>query len=95
MLSFLQDLFSRCGKASEEGIIPLRACLIQIGKAWDDVGFGGQCPFDFNEEDIQKHNQQFQEFRDFHEIREIARKHLDTDFEGWITPQLDFTLKAR
>jgi hypothetical protein len=95
MPSFLQDLFTRCGEASQEGIIPLRACLIQIAKAWDDVGFRGQCPFNFNEEDIQKHNQQFQEYRDFHGIREVARKLLDTDFEGWISPQLDSTLKAQ
>jgi hypothetical protein len=95
MPSFLQDLFTRSGEASEEGIIPLRACLIQIAGVWDGVGFRGQCPFNFNEEDIQKHNQQFQEYRDFHEIQEIARKFLDTDSEGWISPQLDFTSKVQ
>jgi hypothetical protein len=95
MPSFLQDLFTRCGEASEEGVIPLRACLIQIAEAWDDVGFGGQCPFNFNEEGIQKHNQQFIEYRDFHGIQKIARKLPDTDSEGWISPQLDFTLKAQ
>ena len=95
MPSFLQSLFTRCGEASEEGIIPLRACLIQIAEAWDDIGFKGQCPFNFNEEDIQKHEQQFQEYRNFHRIHEIARKLLDTDSEGWISPQLDFTLKAQ
>ncbi|KAH7400675.1 kinase-like domain-containing protein [Phaeosphaeria sp. MPI-PUGE-AT-0046c] len=95
MPSFLQDLFTRCGEASEEGITPLRACLIQISEAWDDVGFEDQCPFNFKEEDIQKHKQQFQEYRDYHRIQEIARKFLDTDSEGWISPQLDFTLKAQ
>lgn len=95
MPSFLPDLFTRCGEASEEGIIPLRACLVQIAAAWDDVGFEGQCPFNFNVEDIQKHKQQFQKHRDFYRIQEIARKLLDTDSEGWISPQLDFTLKAQ
>lgn len=93
--TFLQDLFTRCGEASEEGIVPLRACLIQIAEAWDDVGFEDQCPFTFNEEDIEKHKQQFQEYRDFHRIQEIARKLLNTDSEGWISPQLDFGLKAQ
>ncbi|KAJ8107252.1 hypothetical protein OPT61_g8997 [Boeremia exigua] len=52
MPSFLKDIFTRCGEASEEGIIPLRACLIQIAETWDDIGFEVQCPFVFNEEDI-------------------------------------------
>jgi hypothetical protein len=95
MPSFLQDLFTRCGEVSEEGIIPLRASLIQLTEAWDEVGFKHQCPFSFSDEEIQNHNQQFQQYRDFHEIQEIARKLLDTDSEGWISPQLDFALKAQ
>ncbi|KAF2127066.1 hypothetical protein P153DRAFT_295386, partial [Dothidotthia symphoricarpi CBS 119687] len=95
MPSFLWDLFVRCGEASEEGIIPLRACLIQLSKSWQDLGFAGDCPFSFSEDDIQKHNQEFEEFRDFHRIQEIARKHLVTDSEGWVAPQLDFTIKQQ
>ncbi|KAH3943357.1 hypothetical protein HBH53_176480 [Parastagonospora nodorum] len=95
MPSFLQDLFTRCGEASEEGIIPLRACLIQIAEAWDDIGFEGPCPLEFSDEEIQRHSQQFQEYRDFHRIQELAKKLLDTDSEGWISPQLDFTLKVQ
>jgi hypothetical protein len=82
MPSFLQDLFTRCGEASNEGIIPLRACLIQIAGTWDDIGFEGPYPFKFSDEDIQRHNQQFQEYCDFHMIQEVARKLLDTDSEG-------------
>jgi hypothetical protein len=95
MPSFIQDLFTRCGEVSEEGIIPLRACLIQLAEAWDDIGFESQCPFNFSEEEIEKHNQEFQQYRDFHGIQEMARKLLDTDSEGWISPQLDFALKAQ
>ena len=95
LAEFIQNLFTRCGEASEEGVIPLRACLIEIAGTWDGFGFEGQCPFSFNEEDIQKHEQQFQDYRNFHGIHEVARKLLDTDSEGWISPQLDFTLKAQ
>jgi hypothetical protein len=53
-----------------------------------------ECPFTFSEE-IQEHNHQFQEYRDFHGVHEIARKLLDTDSEGWISPQLDYELKQQ
>lgn len=95
MPSFLQDLFVRCGEASEEGVIPLRASLIQLTEAWDEIDFTDECPFSFTEEEIQKHSQQFQQYRDFHRIQEIARKLLDTDSEGWINPQLDFAQKQQ
>jgi hypothetical protein len=93
--SFLRELFTRCGEVSEEGVIPLRACLIELSGVWNDVGFTGECPFSFSDDDMQKHDQQFKEYRDFRRVQEIARKLLDTDSEGWIAPQLDFATKQQ
>jgi len=93
--SFLRELFIRCGEVSDEGAIPLQACLIELSEAWNDLGFVGQCPVTFSEDDLQRHKQQFQEYRDYHKIHELARKILGTDFEGWITPQVDFAAKQR
>lgn len=95
MPQFTRELFIRCGEVCEEGAIPLRACLIEFADAWSAMGFTGECPFSFSEEDIRKHEQQFQDYRDFHRIQEIARKLLSTDSEGWISPQLDFTERQR
>jgi hypothetical protein len=88
--SFLRELFIWCGEVSEEGMIPLQACLIELSKAWNNLGFAGQCPVIFSEDDLKRHEQQFQEYRDYHGIYELARKILGTDSEGWISPQLDF-----
>ncbi|KAF2463512.1 uncharacterized protein BDR25DRAFT_383569 [Lindgomyces ingoldianus] len=93
--SFVRELFIRCGEVSEEGIVPLRACLIEISKTWTDLGFIDQCPVSFSEDDLQRHERQFQEYRDYHKIHELARKILGTDFEGWITPQVDFATKQQ
>ncbi|CAE6998145.1 hypothetical protein P3342_000765 [Pyrenophora teres f. teres] len=90
MPQFTRELFMRCGEVSEEGAIPLRACLIEFTNAWDELGFLGQCPFNFSEEDVRNHDKQFQDYRDFHRVQEIARKLLSTDSEGWISSQLDF-----
>ena len=73
----------------------LRANLIQLAEVWDDVGFVGQCPIRFSEEEIKKHNEQFQRYRDIKSTKGIARKLFDTDSEGWRSPQLDFALKVR
>lgn len=95
MPQFTWELFIRCGEASEEGVIPLRACLIQFANAWTELGFSGECPFSFSDEDIRRHEQQFQDYRDYHQVQEIARKLLSTDSEGWISPQLDFAERQR
>ncbi|KAF9690849.1 hypothetical protein EKO04_011150 [Ascochyta lentis] len=93
--SFFRELFIRCGEVSEEGVIPLRACLIELSKAWNDLGFAGQCPVTFSEDDLKRHERQFQEYRDYHKIHELAMKILGTDSEGWITPQVDFAAKQQ
>ncbi|KAL6711319.1 hypothetical protein ACN47E_005850 [Coniothyrium glycines] len=95
MPQFTRELFIRLGEVSKEGAIPLRSCLIEFANAWSELGFLGECPFSFSEEEIQKHEQQFQEYRDFHQIQEIARKSLGTDSEGWISPYLDFEERQR
>lgn len=80
--SFLRELFIRCGEVSEEGIIPLQACLFELPKAWDDLGIVGQCPVTFSEDELKRHERQFQEYRDYHKIHELARKILSTGPEG-------------
>ncbi|KAH9868326.1 hypothetical protein J1614_007398 [Plenodomus biglobosus] len=95
MPQFIRNLFTICGEASEEGIIPLRASLIQLAQVWNDIGFKGECPFSFSDEEIQNHDQQFRQYHDFHRIQELAKTLLDTDSEGWIAPQLDFAVKVR
>lgn len=72
-------------------------CLVkQLTKlVWNDVEFAGKCRFSFSEDDMHKHDQQFEEYCEFHRVQEITRKHLDTDSEGWIAPQLDFAMKQQ
>jgi hypothetical protein len=50
--SCLRELFLRCGETWAEGVIPLRACLIQIYLDWEELGFMGECPYDFSEQEI-------------------------------------------
>jgi hypothetical protein len=92
---FLRELFIRCAEASEEGVVPLRACLFEYAANWKAIGFEGECPISFSEEDLQKHEKQFEEYSNYHKVHELARNILGTDFEGWISPYVDFESKRQ
>ncbi|KAF1840696.1 uncharacterized protein K460DRAFT_294934 [Cucurbitaria berberidis CBS 394.84] len=90
-----RQLFLRCGEAWEEGVVPLRVCLIAIADVWSEAGFSGDCPCNFSEDEIQKYQQEFREYRDYHKIYELAREYLGTDADGWIAPNDNFEEKQQ
>lgn len=88
-----QELFVRCGETWEEGIVPLRACLVEIFQTWEELGLPCDCPFTFSDDQIQTHELEFKAYREWHDVQEFAREYLDTDAEGWISPEIDFDKK--
>ena len=86
---FIRELFIRCAEASEEGVVPLRACLIEYAANWEEIGFEGECTISFSEEELKRHEQQFEEYSRYHEIHKWARGILGTDVEGWLMPMVD------
>ncbi|RAH76985.1 hypothetical protein BO86DRAFT_404132 [Aspergillus japonicus CBS 114.51] len=90
-----RELFVRCGEVSEVGIVPLRECLIEIWRNWSALGFQGNCPYSFSDEEVRRHERQFAEYQGWNEVRQLALECLDTDADGWIAPQLDVAEKRR
>ncbi|KAH6638729.1 kinase-like domain-containing protein [Boeremia exigua] len=90
-----RQLFLRCGEAWEEGIVPLRVCLIAIADVWKEAGFTGDCPYEFSKGEIERYQHEFQKYRDHHKICELAREYLGTDTDGWIAPDDDFNEKQQ
>jgi len=90
-----RQLFLRCGEAWEEGIVPLRACLIAIADVWNEAGFSGDCPCNFSKDEIEKYQHEFQKYRDHHKIYELAQEYLGTGTDGWIAPDDDFEEKQQ
>ncbi|PGH28063.1 hypothetical protein AJ80_00319 [Polytolypa hystricis UAMH7299] len=72
--SVFREIFVRCGEAGEEGTIGLRACLAELYQSWTE---------------LLRTEQEFQEYRDWHDVQEFARSYLDTDADGWISPEFD------
>jgi hypothetical protein len=93
--SFLRELFIRSGQVSEEGIIPLRACLIELSKMWTELGYSDPCPVIFSEQDLHRHEQQLEEYDNYCRVQKLAMEIIGTDFEGWITPQVDLEIKQQ
>ncbi|KAE8333474.1 kinase-like domain-containing protein [Aspergillus sergii] len=90
-----RELFIRCGEVSEVDVVPLRECLIEIFRNWSSLGFTGQCPYSFSNEEIATHEHQFAEYQAWDEVQQLAQECLDTDAEGWIAPQLDIEEKRK
>ena len=86
-----REIFIRCGEASKEGTIGLRACLAEIYQSWSMLGLTGGCPLSFTEDELLEIKQGFQEYRDWHDVQEFARSYLDADADGWISPELDIS----
>ena len=90
-----KEFFIRCGEVSEYGVIPLRTCLIEIFQNWAELGFTGICPYSFSDAEIQENELRFQDYHAWSAVQELAKTCLDTDAEGWISPELDFEEKQR
>ena len=92
----LKELFRRCGDTWDEGILPLRETLIELFRSQRELGFETDISLHFNDEQIAAHEKEFQAYEEWHEIRSFVKKLLDTDDDGWIPPEYDFTeMKSR
>ena len=91
----LRELFLRCGTTWDEGIAPLRECLIQISKDWggEEILCPDPAPVHFTRAETSSHERQFSEYTQWHEIQHIAKQCLGTDDEGWISPEEDVAAK--
>lgn len=85
-----REIFIRCGETSKEGTVGIRACLAEFYKSWSTIGLTGRCPISFAQEELLKIEQEFQEYRDWYDVQEFAWNYLDTDADGWISPELNF-----
>lgn len=89
----LREFFSRIGDTWDDGIVPLRACLIRIFESWGEMGFPDPCPIHFTSAEIAAHERQSSEYTQWYEIQDVARNYLDTDSEGWVSPEADWAKK--
>lgn len=89
----LRELFLRIGDTWDDGIVPLRTCLIEIVENWEQMGFPDSCPIHFTSAEIASHETRLSEYTQWHEIQSFAQKYLGTDAEGWVPPGADLAKK--
>ena len=88
-----KELFVRSGEVWAEGCTALSECLIEICRSWKDMKLPGEPTIVFTKTEILDHQKKFKEYGKWHSVRSFARQYLNTDFEGWISPELDFEEK--
>ncbi|KAI9670783.1 MAG: hypothetical protein M1817_003894 [Caeruleum heppii] len=89
----IQELFSRLGDTWDDGVVPLRACLIRFLKDWKQMNFPNHCPIQFTSAEIASHTKQHADYTYWYEIQGIAQKYLNTDAEGWLSPEVSLATK--
>ncbi|KAK2871604.1 hypothetical protein FQN49_003020 [Arthroderma sp. PD_2] len=89
----LKEIYIRCGETSVDGIFPLKSCLVDLYQHWLEVGFTKPCPISFTEDELSHYNEELSRYEDWYTMKEMVKRALDTDSEGWISPAFDFEEK--
>lgn len=80
----LWEPFTCCQLFSNGSVVPLRNSLTRLFHDWENMGLPGSCPFEFTEDDLQRHNEQVQHYQDTVYLWDIVKGQLRTDDSGWI-----------
>ncbi|KAK5200872.1 hypothetical protein LTR16_004600 [Cryomyces antarcticus] len=63
-------------------------------ETWQELELPGQCPYYPSVQDIELHNEQFADYKDWYTLQEFAMQQLDTDSEGWVPAETDWDEKT-
>ncbi|OJJ69960.1 hypothetical protein ASPBRDRAFT_56718 [Aspergillus brasiliensis CBS 101740] len=88
--SAIRYLFTFAENTTKDGIVPLRDCLTQIAENWNEMGIVEQCPYHTTSKTVWKHKMELARYKDWQTLKGYTQELLQTDDEGWISPQLDF-----
>ncbi|GKZ83137.1 hypothetical protein AnigIFM56816_008221 [Aspergillus niger] len=80
---------------SNGSIVPLRNALIRISQDWELLELPDSCPFRFNEDDLERHNEQLKLYEDSLYLWDLVKGQIGTDNSGWVPlEQWESTNKA-
>lgn len=87
----VRQLFVSCSYTYRDGIVPLRDYLVKIFQNWSQLDLRDQeCPYYFSPEEIERHEKQFEEYRDWLKMRKYTLELLGSNDGGWVPPAVDF-----
>ncbi|KAL8948289.1 MAG: hypothetical protein Q9222_005510 [Ikaeria aurantiellina] len=89
----LRGLFKRIGDTWDDGIVPMQDALLSIIDKWDQLGLSEPCPLEFTSSQRELFGHRSTEYARWYKIQDFPREYLNTDAEGWISPEIDFVKK--
>ncbi|KAL8868871.1 MAG: hypothetical protein Q9174_004698 [Haloplaca sp. 1 TL-2023] len=90
-----REFFRRIGGTWDDGVVPVQRCVQKICEDWSKLGSPNPCPVSISDKDMEAFRQRCKEYLDWIEVQEVAKKSLDTDDDGWISPEFDFDAKCQ
>ncbi|OJJ45089.1 hypothetical protein ASPZODRAFT_676262 [Penicilliopsis zonata CBS 506.65] len=88
----IRQLFTSCPYTYRDGIVPLRDCLVRLYQEWPRLNVPGDrpCPYSFSRVEIDRHERQMADYRDWLNLRKYTFELLQSNEGGWVPPQVDF-----
>lgn len=88
--SAASHLLTACESTYKDGIIPLRDSLMRLSERRAGEGLCSPCSYQFTDDEISKHNLELSQYRGWHELKRCTHELLQTDDDGWVSPQSNF-----
>lgn len=86
----VRRLFTLCPITYQDGILPVRDCLVKLFQYWGRLGLFKNCPYHFSATEIAQHEKQWAEYQEWLKLREQTHDMLKSNDGGWIPPGVDF-----
>lgn len=86
----VRRLFTLCPITYQDGILPVRDCLVKLFQYWGRLGLSKNCPYHFSATEIAQHEKQWAEYQEWLKLREQTHDMLKSNDGGWIPPGVDF-----
>ncbi|KAK2734624.1 hypothetical protein FQN57_001618 [Myotisia sp. PD_48] len=82
-----------CYNTWHNGIASIRQDLIDLKALWSELGLEGECPYSPNQEELEEHAKQFEDFKTKEELKSWLRVCMQTTSDGWVPNELWDTAK--
>ncbi|TKX21464.1 hypothetical protein C1H76_6538 [Elsinoe australis] len=76
--------FRHCTSMWRDGVPAARSDMIDLFKAWKDLGLPGSCPYQPTEEEIAAHEKQYEDFKASHSLKTWLSRTFEIGSDGWV-----------
>lgn len=76
--------FRHCTSTWRDGVPAARSDMIDLFRAWKDLGLPGECPYQPTEDEIAAYEKQYEDFKASHALKTWLSRTFEIGSEGWV-----------